>query len=411
MKCRVCGDDRLNQFLDLGPMPLANALLTEEQTHRAEKKYPLALAVCVNCTFVQLTKVVPPEEMYTDYPYATGTSQAMTEHFAGMASDVDLRITLKPPARDKHLVVDIGSNDGTLLKGFKALGWRTLGIEPAANLAAIARKHGIDTVTSYLNPDTVKGVVSQYGNADAVTATNVFSHVDDVYGFLRCVKALLSGRGAFVVEVYNLLSLLDNGALDQVYHEHLSYFTPRTLAILFEKAGLQLWHVEKVPVHGGSLRAYASLPGARAVRTSVSSLLETEPPASILFDRIDAFVEHVDKVRKDFRAFIVEAFQDRKRVIGYTAPAKATILLNACGTRGGHGIEYLVDDNPLKQGKYVPGVHIPILGPEAMKDRPPDYVIIFAWNLVDEIVRKLVHLKKKHGTQFFVPLPEFQEVG
>ena len=411
--CRVCGGEDLRVAFDLGDMPLANRLLTREQFLALpgvpEPRYPLALAVCA-CSFVQLTRVVPPEVLYADYPYATGTSEELRQHFAELAADVFYKAGLQRGG----LAVDIGSNDGTLLAGFRALGMDVLGIEPAENLAARARENWIPTWMEFFGDATVKRIVLEdpHRFADVVTATNVLTHVDDALGFLRNVRSLLFPRGVFAAEMYYLPSLLASGTFDLVYHEHLSYFTARTLLRLLGDAGLEAFHLEVVPVHGGSLRVYAGLPGTRPVRDSVREVLDAEPKPKEIPVLLEELREKAERTRWALRQFVDKVHvRNGKRIVGYGAAAKATTLLNYCGV-GIESVEYIVDDNAWKQGRYVPGVHVPIVGPEVLEaayDLQGTHVLIFAWNLADEIAKKLAPLKER-GARLFVPLPELREV-
>ncbi len=403
MRCRVCGNETLAPFLDFGPMPLANRLLSVDQLGATELKYPLILLCCQSCTFVQLSTVVPPQDLYADYPYATGTSPALVKHFHEMARDVVRTLHLK----DGDLVVDVGSNDGTLLSGFK--GMRRIGVEPAETVGSIAQRKGIPTIPRFFTPELANEIRRLHGDAAAITATNVFTHVDRVYDFIEAVKVLLRPGGALVIEVYYLLSLLENVAFDQVYHEHLSYFTVRTLLRCFQNTGLEVFHVEKVPVHGGSLRAYVGWANQHTVRSSVKAMLGNEPGRQELFERYEAFARRVDEAKWALQNFAWKAKAEGKVVAGYGAAAKATVMLNHAQL-GPDDVSYIVDNNPLKQGKFVPGVRVPIVGSRHLEEKRPDYVLIFAWNLAEEILESLTDLKKE-GVRFLVPVPVVREVG
>lgn len=352
------------------------------------------------------------EELYNDYPYATGISSALTAHFHKMASDIVDLLDLKD--QEKTVVVDIGSNDGTLLHGFKNFNMLVLGIEPAWPIAEMALNKGILTYNAYFGPPAVEFIKKTHGKAKVVTATNVLTHVDEIYPFLENVKAILDKDGVFVFEVYYLLRLLANGAFDQVYHEHLSYFTARTLYRLFGNAEMELFHLEEVPVHGGSLRGYVGWPGEHPVRNSVWQMLEEEPPVGELYGRYEDFGEKVQIIRMDLRNFLERVYVEKKTVWGYGAAAKATVLMNyiSLGPDASHSIlnwiPYVVDANPLKQGKVIPGVRVPIKPPAIFhylsRTAWPDYVIIFPWNLADEIVKELSFLKPQ--TKFVVAVPE-----
>lgn len=406
LRCRVCGGSRVKQFLDLGEQPLANRLLSREDLERLEPKYPLGLEYCKECSFVQLTYVVPPAEMFSDNPYATGASSETRAHFGKMALDVLQACGLVP---NGSFVVDVGSNDGTLLRAFQEQGATVLGIEPSRNLVEIANGVGVPTLNAYFDDSALRMATRRHGQADVITACNVFTHSDDVRGFLCTTKALLKPEGTLVLESYYLWDFLRNGAFDQVYHEHLSYFDLYTLGVLLEREGLAVWHVDRVPVQGGSLRVYISRTGVHEKDISVDFLVRGEPRREDVSMKLEDFAGRGQETREQVRAFFNAAKTAGVRVAGYAAAAKAATLLNYCGiTRDQLG--FIVDRNPMKQGKYLPGVHVPIVGPERLEADPPQRLLVFSWNLAQEIVAEWRHLKKK-GTRFFVPLPEFMEVA
>jgi hypothetical protein len=407
MRCRICNNKNLKEFLSLGRSPLANKILAKEDLLSKEPTFPLELCFCAACGLVQLRHVVPPELMFREYPYVSSTTETFKEHFAKMAADV-ARIS---EARPGDLVVDIGSNDGLLLKSFQQMGMRVVGVEPASNIASLAIRDGIETVNDFFSEEVVKKIVQGKGKADIVTATNVFTHIDDIHAFARLVKDLMKRDGILVLEVYYLLSILENISFDMVYHEHLSYFTASTLDKFFRLMGMTVFRIEKVGSHGGSLRAYVQIQGGRfKVEESVGDFLATEVKAGMLeFQTYENFAKKIMKVRSDMLSFLDKAMAEGKRVVGYGAPAKATTLLCFCGV-GPDKISYIVDENPLKQGKYIPGVHIPVVPPQILDRDVPDYVLILAWNFVDEILRKTQRFRSKE-TRFFIPIPKLTELG
>lgn len=424
MNCRNCKNPRLKTFLDLGSQPPANALKADRR--QRIPKYPLALAYCRRCAFVQLTHVVPAWELYRDYPYLTGTSDVHRQHFHDMAEDVLKAVNRRfgqahagdfdlPPG---GLVVDIGSNDGTLLEGFRDRGMRVIGVEPAKDIAQRAIRNDIPTYNAMFNSSVAHHILRTEGQADLLTATNVLTHVDDVDAFLENVGTLLKPDGTFVVEIYSLLSILNKTLFDLVYHEHLSYFTVRTLRDFLRARGMRLVHVEDVPVHGGSIRAYIRKGVTDAPPRSVAEAIAREPGPRKLIQECERFARRVAEARQDLVRFVRggrtgrpgRPLRDkpRMRIAGYTAPAKATVLLNYCGLTV-KDIEYVVEDNPLKQGKHIPGTRIPIVPPHVLAEEPPDVVLIFAWNIAEEIKKKAMKWTVQ-DTKFFVPLPELREV-
>lgn len=406
--CRSCKGGDLVEFLDLGRQPLANALV--EDLNQVETRYPLGLEYCPSCTFVQLTHILPPEAMFLDYPYVTGTSSATRAHFDQMAHEVVEVTRMKPGAT----VVDIGGNDGTLAQAFHYRGMRALNVEPARNVAKLAQQTHPDvtTIPTFFNRVSAEAIAYGYGKVDLVTACNVFTHVPDPRQFLEDVKVLLADDGTLVLEIYYLWDLIRNGAFDQVYHEHMSYFSLTTLDRLVSDAGLRIWRAENIAVQGGSLRVYISWPYRRVWRRVMEKsliLVEGEPGREEAFRRCMDFRARAVDARRDIRHFLRDARDSGRRVVGYAAAAKATVLLNYCEI-GPDLIPYVVDKNPMKQGKYLPGVHIPIFAPGVLEREPPDCLLIFSWNLAEEIVQEWAHLKDR-GTRFIVPLPELEEVG
>jgi len=398
VKCRNCGNEGLVTFLNLGRVPLANRLVDDPKER--VKRYPLGLAYCTSCWLVQVTHVVPPRELFTNYPYATGSSQVHRDHFHQMAHDV-----MKYTGVKSGRVLDIGSNDGTLLGGFKGCGgFEVSGIEPATNIAKIASDNGIETFNVYFDKRVADWFAKDHGQADIVTATNVLTHVDDLDGFLKAVRAVVKSDGWFVTETYYLPNILKGNLWDLIYHEHMTYFTIQTLTDTMNRRGFGLAGVDHVPVHGGSIRCYFK-PGY-----TVASAV-TEKSTSEIIDECNRFSARVLETVKDIRHFIRDARREGKTVIGYSAPAKATTLLNVCGLTV-KDIPFILDDAPLKQGKCIPGTGIPILNPnlptapDEYKNMKVDYALIFAWNLANEIAPKL----KERGIRAFVPLPVLREV-
>ena len=404
VNCRVCGSSKTKPFLDLGKQPLANALL--DRPDQDAPAYPLGLEYCPSCTFVQTTFVPPPDEMFLDYPYVTGTSPSTKKHFQDMASEVARRVDLKPFS----LVVDVGSNDGTLLEAFAHLGIGidVVGVEPAENLAKAARARGLPTISGFFDHGTVTQVHGLRGRADLITACNVFTHVPDPRQFLEDAKTLMKDDGTLVLEIYYLWDIISNGAFDMCYHEHMSYFSLRTLRALVEQVGLEIWNGQHLDVQGGSLRVYVSRKGLRPVDDFVGRVARSEYDLIRAIERYEDFGDRVEEHRDEILGFLQEAKRTGQKVAGYAAAAKATVLCNYLGI-GPEDVRYVVEDNPMKQGKYLPGARIPIVGPDRLSEDPPDIVLIFSWNIAQDMVRKWKPQLPK--TRFLVPLPELAEVG
>ncbi len=400
--CRVCGTPDLEPYLSLGKSPLANRLLQENELEEAVEAYPLEVAYCKECHNSQLTCTVEPEEMFTDYPYVTSTTATFRKHFGDMAAHLAKKLDLP----ERSLVVDVGSNDGLLLGKFADLGMNVVGVEPAGNIVKIARENGIDTIHGFFDEETAADILKLKGRAKLVTANNVFAHTAQIDGFVRSVLDVLEDDGVFVVEAQYLLDTLDTMTFDNVYHEHVSYFLVLSLERLFAQRGMQLFDVEHVDTHGGSLRVFAQKAGGpHPVSDAVGEFKERERAAGM--DQLATYKDFgrkVQEVREKVREYVQDVKNRDERLVGYGAPAKATTLLNFCGLNH-KDLEYIVDDNPLKQGLFVPGTGIPIQSRDGLDAAPPANVLVLAWNFADEIIRNSAELKEA-GTRFIVPLPE-----
>jgi SAM-dependent methyltransferase len=405
--CRGCGAGRLETFLDLGEMPLANALLRRKEDFAGERRWPLTVGLCAACGLVQTPDVVDREVLFGGYPYLTGVSHEMVEHFRAYARRVTERLGLVPG----DLVVEIGSNDGTLLEFFRREGVRTLGIEPAAEAASRARRRGVETIARFFDASVAAQVAREHGGARVVVANNVLAHVDEPVELLAGCRSIVEGSGgggSVVVEVPWLGDLVDRLAYDTIYHEHLCLFSVGGLLRIFSEAGLVLDHVDRVPVHGGSLRLWAApRRGVRGHAAMVLAWTERERAAG-LWDpqRLARFASDVGSARKELRLLLSSLRERGASLAACGAPAKGTVLLNACGI-GPDLVEYTVDKNPLKVGSWMPGMHIPILPLSTLEERRPDYALLLAWNLEDEMrVQHRGWLEK--GGRFIVPIPRPQ---
>ncbi|MEP6999824.1 MAG: class I SAM-dependent methyltransferase [bacterium] len=400
--CRACGKEQLTRFLVLGPQPLANANLRDLSEVGDELTFPLDVYFCESCSLVQLADVIDAELLFRNYIYVTGTSETIAAHnvkYARTVTDV-----LRLGADD--LVVEVASNDGSLLTQFRELGIRTLGIEPASNIAEIARGRGIETANEFFNGATGAALRETRGPARAVIGNNVLAHVDDTQDFLRGARALIAGDGLVIVEVPYARMMLERLEYDTVYHEHLCYFSVTSLLRLCEAVGLTVVRVDEVPVHGGSLRVYAGLPEHYGgVSAQVQQMADAEREIGLTsLARWQQFAADVETQRTQLRDLLLRLKSEGKTVAGYGAPAKGNTLLNYCDV-GTDLVPYTVDRSALKVGTYTPGMHLPVLPADTLRERQPDFVLILAWNFAEEIMRQQ-QAYRDAGGQFIVPIPE-----
>lgn len=400
--CRVCKKNTLEKVLTLGPTPPANAFLTEQQTNEGEKFYPLDVYYCTSCGFLQLGHVVSPNILFENYVYVSSTSKVFISHFESFAKNVYSRLKLN----SNSLIIDIGSNDGILLKPFKKLGTKVLGIEPADNIAKIARSEGINSISEFFSEKLARSVVKKYGKADLATATNVFAHIDDLDEVINGLKVLLKDDGVFIVEAPYLIDFLQKRYFDLVYHEHLSYWSVDALITLFERFDMTVFHVEKVPVHGGTIRVFIKNKNGRfPIDNSVKKFLMQE--AKMKLKNISTYRDFAKKVyeNKIKLLLLLEKIKSQgKTIAGYGAPAKGNTLLNFFSI-GAETLDFVIDDSQYKQGLYTPGKHIPVVPSKQLYEKKPDYVLILAWNFAESIMK--MHEKfRKDGGRFIIPVPK-----
>ncbi|MDO8563588.1 MAG: NAD-dependent epimerase/dehydratase family protein [Nanoarchaeota archaeon] len=400
-QCRICNNSALKTVLSLGKTPLANNLLSESELNK-EELFPLELMYCNSCHLCQLSYVTPPEKLFKHYVYVTSTTETFKEHFRKMALELSQSLNLN----SSSLVVDIGSNDGLLLKNFKDMGIRVIGVEPAENIASIARNNGIDTISDFFNEVVAEDILRIKGKADLITANNVFAHVGNIKELTNNVKKVLSAEGVFCIEVQYLLDTIQKLTFDNIYHEHLSYFSVLSLEEFFKRNEMQIFRVEHEDSHGGSIRVFVGRKGSKhQIEESVQKFINIEKQAGLdKSETYEKFAEKVYTIRDKFQSFIKNVKNANKRIIGYGAPAKATTFLNFCKVDKG-SLEYIVEDNPLKHGLIVPGVKIPIVSKEILEKDSPDYITVLAWNFAEEILRKNEHHKKR-GIKFVLPYPD-----
>lgn len=400
-RCRICDGSNLRKFLELGDLPLPNAFLREQQLNEKEPRYPLVVAFCPDCGLVQLMDVVPKEEMFTEYLYFSGASRPIPKHFAEQAREISQRFP--------GFMVEIGSNDGTLLRALKQHGVKAIGVEPARNIAKLANEAGLKTINDFFTEKLAKSILNERGHASAVIANNVVAHIDDVHELVKGVKTLLAPDGVFIFEVPYLEGLISKCEYDTIYHEHLSYFALRPLIELFSMHGLEIFDVKRLEVHGGSIRVYVRRSTDTTVSKRVADLIMLERRLKLdSFETYERFAARVESNKQVLKTVLTILKDEGKRIVGYTAPAKGNVLLNYCGI-GTDILSYTIDTTPAKQGLYTPGMHIPIYPTQKFRDDQPDYALMLAWNYEQEILAKEQAYRDKGG-KFIVPIPELRIV-
>jgi C-methyltransferase C-terminal domain/Putative zinc binding domain/Methyltransferase domain len=398
--CRICSGSRLNKILSFGSTPLANSFLKKEELQNQELRFPLEVYLCSDCSLVQMLDIVSPEIMFRNYVYVSSTSPSFVAHFRAFASHVVERFSLP----EHSLVIDVGSNDGILLRPFKEQQMRVLGIDPAENLAQLATESGIETLPRFFHTEVAREVVSRYGKASVITANNVFAHVNNLHEFAEAVKILLNDTGAFIFEVPYLGDLYRQNLFDTVYHEHLSYFAVQPLVYFFSRHGMRIFNIEKVSSHGGSLRVFVK-PGSETRDGIVGDYLEEE--RKLKLDSLHTWAEFSNKIilnKQKLQQMVRDLKSEGKRIAGYGAPAKGNTLLNYFEI-GNRILDYIVDDSAFKQGLFTPGTHIPVVAPERLKVERPDHLLILAWNFAEQIMNKLGDYQSAGG-KFIIPVPE-----
>jgi len=404
-QCRFCGEPLRQTFADLGSMPLANSYLASLEDADQEQAYPLHARVCGACRLVQVENAVPPGAIFSDYAYFSSNSRTWVDHARAYTEMARQRFDLTPQSQ----VVEIASNDGYLLKHFVAADIPVLGVEPAANVAAAAEAAGVPTRVAFFGRELAQQLRGEGFSADLLLGNNVLAHVPDLNDFVAGLALLLKDDGVLTMEFPHLLRLIADVQFDTIYHEHFSYFSLLTVEQVFAAHGLHLFDVEELPTHGGSLRIFAcrAESSQQPSGTGLATVRDKESRAGLDGDDIySRFQGRVGAVRDGLRAFLASAREDGKRLAAYGAAAKGNTLLNFCGVGAGD-IPYVVDVSPHKQGRYLPGSHIPIRPVEYLREDRPDYVLILPWNLRDEIVADHGYIRD-WGGRFVVAVPEIE---
>ncbi|MEC7864270.1 MAG: class I SAM-dependent methyltransferase [Bacteroidota bacterium] len=406
--CRLCHGDQLEGAFELAPTPPANELLRKNQLTDDQETFPLDVIRCKRCGHVQLAHVVDPERLFRNYVYVSGTSPIFVEHFRQYAEEAT---RTAEPAVDS-LVVDIGSNDGTLLRFYKEAGHRILGVDPAREISQRATDSGIPTDCRFFTAAYAKEVLGRHGPATIVTANNVFAHADDLRDITCGVSLLLKRDGIFVFEVSYLLDVLQNNLFDTIYHEHVSYHSVKPLASFLNSLGLRLFKVSRVHTHGGSIRCFATKSSALfPLEPSVHDLIQEEISNGLYEQNTyRGYIKNIVRMGKSLNELLHRLKSDKKKIAGFGAPAKATTLMHQFDI-GQQEIDYIVDDSPLKQGLFSPGKKIPIVDSDILRDQSamPDYLLILAWNFSESIIRNNAFFSKAGG-KFLVPIPELKVV-
>jgi SAM-dependent methyltransferase len=404
LACRFCRAPLSAPLVDLGTSPLANSYVRAEDLVAGEVHYPLSIYVCGTCHLVQLPSYEAPEEIFGDYAYFSSYSASWLDHARAYVEMMTARFAIDERTR----VVEVASNDGYLLRFFRERGVPVLGVEPAANVAEAAREAGIPTVVRFFGVETARALREEGGSADVMVANNVIAHVPDLNDFVAGFRELLAPEGVATIEFADLLRMIEKTEFDTVYHEHFTYFSLLTVERVCRAHGLRIFDVEELPTHGGSLRVFVCHDAAGHEESGRLRFLR-EREADWRLDDMETyarFERQVRRVKLDLLRFLLKARREGETVAAYGAPAKGNTLLNYCGVRSDL-IEYTVDRNPVKQGTFLPGSRIPVYAPERLAETRPDYVLILAWNLKDEIMGQMAHVRR-WGGRFATPIPRLE---
>ncbi|HYG41200.1 MAG TPA: class I SAM-dependent methyltransferase [Cytophagales bacterium] len=408
MNCRHCNNELKHVFVDLVNCPPSNAMLKQEQLNEPEKYYPLKIFVCDNCYLVQVDEIAKASDIFDgEYTYFSSFSTSWLAHAKRY---VDMMMERFSFGKDSQ-IIEIASNDGYLLQYFKEYGVPVLGVDPTANTAEVAKQKGIDTMVDFFGSDLASKHLADKGiKGDLILGNNVLAHVPDINDLVKGMKLALKDNGVVTMEFPHLLKLVEEAQFDTIYHEHFSYLSFTTVKRIFESQGLEMFDVEEIPTHGGSLRIFAKHQddNSKGISPNVQNLLKKEFEAGITsIDYYLDFQQRVDKIKYSFLEFLIEQRRKGKKIIGYGAAAKGNTLINYAGLKGNDLIQFVVDASPYKQNKYLPGSHIPVVSKEMIAEYKPDYVIILPWNLKEEISEQFAYIEE-WGGKFVVFVPEFK---
>ncbi len=401
--CRFCGMSLRDSFADLGMSPVANSYVRAENLRQMEPFYPLHAYVCGNCFLVQLEEFQSPADIFSDYAYFSSYSDSWLKHARDYAFATMKRFDINQSSQ----VIEIASNDGYLLRNFREAGVPVLGIEPAANVAAVAEKAGIPTRVRFFGVETATALTGEGIHADLLIGNNVLAHVPDLNDFVEGMKIVLAPYGVITMEFPHLMRLIEDNQFDTIYHEHFSYFSLITVTQVFARHGLTIFDVKELPTHGGSLRIYARHreDDGKAITGAVEELMAREREFGLAsMETYTAFSEQVRETKRKLLEFVIRVKRAGKTIVSYGAPAKGNTLLNYCGIRGDF-IDYTVDISPHKQGLFLPGTRIPIYPPDKIDETQPDYILILPWNIKGEIMKQMARIRG-WGGEFIVPIPE-----
>jgi len=402
-RCRFCETPLRQTLVDLGMSPLCESYVGADQLNQMEPFYPLRVYVCERCYLAQLEEYVSPEAIFTEYAYFSSYADSWLRHAKSYTDIMVERFGIGPAS----LVIELASNDGYLLQYFVEKGVPVLGVEPARNVAKVAIEKGIPTLIEFFGEKMAERLASEGKTGDLILGNNVLAQVPALNDFVRGMKVLLKPRGIITLEFPHLVRLMEKNQFDTIYHEHFSYFSFLAAEKIFATHGLTLFDVDELPTHGGSLRIYArhAEDTTHAVTSRVKELRTQEEAAGLTQMRTyDAFSEKVKETKRKLLEFLIKVKREGKTVCGYGAPGKGNTLLNYCGIRTDF-LDYTVDRNPYKQGKFTPGTHIPILSPDRIRETRPDYLFILPWNFKDEIIGQMSYIRD-WGGRFIVPIPE-----
>lgn len=404
--CRLCNSPSIELALPLTPCPPVDAFVTEAEREKEQACFPIDLYLCLDCGHAQLLDVVNPEILFGSYIYTTASSPGLVEYFSKYADSVYSALDLSPGMK----AIDIGCNDGTLLSFFQQKGLTVLGVDPATEIVKLANARGIETLAEFFNAEVGKRIATERGKVNLITANNVFSHADDLGNIADGVQCLLTEDGVFIFEVSYLLDMVDNMVFDFIYHEHLSHHSVQPLQRFLSQHGLHLFNVERTPSKGGTIRCFTQLKsGPRAESAVIKELIELENKRGLYsIETYRTYANKISEIRDRLNTLLSSLQKQSHKIAGYGASATGTVLTYHFGLAP--FLEFIIDDNPVRQNRFSPGDHIPILGSDALEAGKPDYVLILAWRFADLIVsRNSAYLQ--NGGKFIIPLPEIRVVG